>query len=84
MPDGATGLSAGQIAQFRRDGFLAIPRVTTDAEIAWMREVYDRLFERKPGWSKGDFFDFAGDDRDQDGPKLPQLLNPSRYEPVLA
>lgn len=84
MTDGATGLSAEQIAQFGRVGFLAIPRITTDAEVAWMREVYDRLFERKPGWSKGDFFDFAGDDLDQDAQKLPQLLNPSRYEPMLA
>lgn len=82
--DAATRLSTEQIDRFRRDGFLAIQRITTDAEIAWMCEVYDRLFERKPGWSRGDFFDFAGDDRGPDAPKLPQLLNPSRYEPVLA
>lgn len=82
--DAVARLSREQIASFGQDGFLAIPRITTDAEIAWMREVYDRLFERKPGWSRGDFFDFAGDDRGPDAPKLPQLLNPSRYEPVLA
>ena len=78
------GLSGEQVEEFRASGFLSIPRITTDDEIAWMRDVYDRLFEQKPGWQTGDFFDFAGEDGDREAPKLPQLLNPSRYEPELA
>lgn len=80
----AISLSDDQIEEFRASGFLSIPRITTDAEVAWVREVYDRLFEQKSGWHKGDFFDFAGDDREGEAPKLPQLLNPSRYEATLA
>jgi len=77
-------LSDEQVEEFRVSGFLSIPRITTDDEVAWMRDVYDRLFEQKPGWQKGDFFDFAGEDREGEAPKLPQLINPSRYERELA
>ena len=84
QPAATTRLSGEQVEEFRASGFLSIPRITTDDEIAWMRDVYDRLFEQKPGWRKGDFFDFAGEDKDSEAPKLPQLLNPSRYEPELA
>jgi len=77
-------LSQEQIRRFETDGYLSLPEITTQDEVAWMREVYDRLFERKPGWNKGDFFDFAGTDEEGAPARLPQLLNPSCYEPTLA
>lgn len=76
-------LSGEQIARFHKDGFLAIPSITGPGELAWIRDIYDRLFAEKPGWSRGDFFDFAGTD-EKDEASLPQLLNPSQYEPALA
>jgi hypothetical protein len=38
-------LGEAQVASFRSDGFLAIDRITDDAEIAWLREVYARILD---------------------------------------
>lgn len=78
----SVSLTEDQIELFREQGFLAIPQITTPEEVAWVRGLYDQLFERRAGWERGDFFDFAGDDYLQD-PALPQLLSPSRYQPEL-
>ena len=76
-------LTSAEVAHFHNDGFLSIPKITTTAEISQIRSLYDGLFERRAGWEKGDFFDFAG----QDGPgkteSVPQLLEPSKYAPML-
>lgn len=77
-------LSREQVDRFHADGFLSIPSITTPDEVAWIRQIYDRLFAERAGWSKGDFFDFAGADEEGKAPRLPQLLNPSQYEPALA
>jgi ectoine hydroxylase-related dioxygenase (phytanoyl-CoA dioxygenase family) len=76
-------LTPEEIARFHEDGFLSLREITTAAEVAWLRDVYDRLFSQRAGWERGDFFDFAGTDG-ADGPAtLPQLLDPSRHEPAL-
>lgn len=77
-------LSQDEIDKFNADGYLAIEQITTPQEVAWIRGIYDRLFAEKVGWEKGDLFDFAGDSADREKVRLPQLLNPSRYEPALA
>lgn len=78
-----TTLTPLEIAQFQENGYLSIPQITTPQEVAWLREIYDRLFERRAGWENGDFFDFAGTDNPERAATLPQLLDPSRYEPAL-
>src|SRR5260221_10152377 len=76
-------LSQEQIEAFREEGFLSIPQITTAEEIAWIREIYDRLFDRRCGWGDGNFFDLTGtDDLDEDL-SLPQMLLLSKYEPAL-
>jgi ectoine hydroxylase-related dioxygenase (phytanoyl-CoA dioxygenase family) len=77
-------LSQDEIDRFNAEGFLAIDEITTPDEVTWIRGIYDRLFAEKVGWDKGDLFDFAGDTDDREKARLPQLLNPSRYEPALA
>lgn len=77
-------LSTEQRESFEANGFLAIPEITTAGELAWMREIYDQLFDRRAGWETGDFFDFSGRDDESQELRLPQLLNPSRYVPALA
>lgn len=76
-------LTSDRIREFWEQGFLAIPEITTAQEIDWLCGVYDRLFAQRVGWQKGDFFDFAGPDVPESAPVLPQLLEPSRYEPLL-
>jgi ectoine hydroxylase-related dioxygenase (phytanoyl-CoA dioxygenase family) len=80
-------LNPHQIEQFRDQGFLCVPQISTPQEVEWMRDVYGRLFEQRVGWDKGDLFDFVGTDNLTDN--LPdnavslQLLSPSDYEPEL-
>jgi ectoine hydroxylase-related dioxygenase (phytanoyl-CoA dioxygenase family) len=73
-------LSQEQVDAFHRDGFIAVESLTTPAEVAVLREVYDRLFDRR---------DF-GDDRlelaaldDEGRETLPQIMNPEKYAPEL-
>ncbi|MGH1569784.1 phytanoyl-CoA dioxygenase family protein [Methylobacterium sp. P31] len=76
-------LTAAEIAAFRRDGFLAIPAITTAEELDTLRGAYDRLFEEARGWKDGSLFDLVDVDRGAGVARSPQLLNPSRFEPLL-
>lgn len=76
-------LTAEQIARFREQGFLQVDRLVADDEIAWVREIYDRLFAQRAGWEKGDQFDLAGSDDPTAKPRLPQLMNPAAHAPEL-
>ncbi len=82
QPD--TALTDEQVEFFRREGYLAIPRITTPNELAWMVEVYDRMFARRAGREAGDQFDLAGPDEDSVEAALPQILHPRDHEPALA
>lgn len=75
--------SESQIAQFHREGFIAIDAITTPDEIEHMRVLYDELFAAQTGREAGDHFDLAGTDEDGAAPKLQQMLNPSRYAPAF-
>jgi ectoine hydroxylase-related dioxygenase (phytanoyl-CoA dioxygenase family) len=76
-------LEPGAVSSFWEQGFIALPRICPEPELEWLCKVYDQLFAKRPGWEKGDFFDFAGADTPGAEPVLPQLLEPSRYEPSL-
>jgi ectoine hydroxylase-related dioxygenase (phytanoyl-CoA dioxygenase family) len=76
-------LTAAQIAFFHREGYLAIPEITTREEIAWMRVLYDRCFAARVGRAEGDQFDLAGPDEDDTEAALPQILGLSKYESEL-
>ena len=55
-------LTSDAIRKFWEQGFLAIPEICPVEEVKRLCAVYDRLFEQRVGWHKGDFFDFAGPD----------------------
>jgi Phytanoyl-CoA dioxygenase (PhyH) len=76
-------LTPDKIEQFRDQGFMCLPQLSTAEEVDWMRGVCRRLFERRAGWQRGDLFDFAGVDDPGDEAVSPQLLSPSLYEPTL-
>lgn len=76
-------LSDDEIVRFRRDGYLAIPSITSADDVAALREIYDRLFERKAGRELGLQFDLAGIDEDDADAVLPQILEPQRFAPEL-
>ena len=79
----AMELTKDEICKFHEQGYLLLPKITTSEEVAWIREIYDRLFEQRVGWDSGDFFDFAGIDDTETTAMLPQLMSPSRYVPAL-
>jgi len=71
------------VSSFRRDGFASIERITTDEEVAWLREVFDELFAERRAGIPGGYFDLS---RPYDAPgpdHLPQVLFPELAVPEL-
>ena len=79
----AFDLSPSQIAFFRENGYLAIPRFTSDEDVARLRASYDRIFAEHAGRELGDHFDLAGRDEEEGKESLPQILHPARYAPEM-
>lgn len=77
------GLGADEIAFFRENGYLTIPRITTEKELAWMGRLYDRIFEERLGERDDKFFDLAGPRGHTNRETLPQVLGPERHYPEL-
>jgi hypothetical protein len=67
-----------QVAFFRENGFLVLDRITTDAEVAWLGEVYDGLFAKPSGQ-----FDVTRPYGSDGADKLTQLLFPETQVPEL-
>ncbi len=76
-------LTPEQIASFHEQGFLVLPAVTSQEEVADLRQVFDRLFASKAGRKEGAQFDMVGHDDDDAAPALPQIINPVNYAPEL-
>lgn len=76
-------LTDEQVAFFRENGFLSIPRITTDAEVEWLLGIYDRLFKQRMGEEKGEYFDLGGPRAHSGREVLPQVLGPERKFPEL-
>lgn len=76
-------LTEEQIVFFRENGFLSIERITTDVEIAWLKQVYDDLFQARTGEDKGFFYDLAAPRAHKGRDLLPQVLGPDMAVPEL-
>jgi ectoine hydroxylase-related dioxygenase (phytanoyl-CoA dioxygenase family) len=76
-------LSQEQIDFFHREGYLALPAITTVEEVVQLQGIYDRLFSTKAGRAEGDHLDLVTTDEDDQEEVLPQILNPSKYAPEL-
>jgi ectoine hydroxylase-related dioxygenase (phytanoyl-CoA dioxygenase family) len=76
-------LTPDQVEFYHREGYLALPAITTPEEVARIRGIYDRLFAERAGREFGDQFDLAGPDDEGTEAALPQVLNPARYAPEL-
>lgn len=82
-PQPTIQLTQEQIDFYHREGYLVLEAITTQEEVAWLREIYDRLFEARAGREFGDQFDLAGTDEEDKPAALPQILNPAKYAPEL-
>lgn len=75
-------LAQANVESFREQGFTSIQRITTDEEVAWLREVYDWIYEPNRTAKAARFdlarpYDSAGEDL------LPQIIAPERVLPTL-
>lgn len=76
-------ISDEEVAFFKANGYLSIDRITTDQELEWLGEIYDRLFRERTGEAKGLFFDLAGPRGHEGAESLPQVLGPDLTFPEL-
>ncbi|HZZ35091.1 MAG TPA: phytanoyl-CoA dioxygenase family protein [Caulobacteraceae bacterium] len=77
------GFGETDIAGFEERGFIQVERVTTEAELDWLRELYDYLFSHKLATIPGGYFDLVRE-YDADGEDLlPQILAPEQQFPQL-
>lgn len=76
-------LATEQIVSYHVQGFLTLERVMSAGEIEDMKVIYDGLFAREAGRDSGDHFDLGGSDEEGAAPKLPQILDVSRYAPEI-
>lgn len=77
-------LSVEQVRDFHLNGFLQITEpISSEQELANLRDIYDRMFSGRAGREKGDQFDLAGSDEEGKVASLPQILNPVQYAPEL-
>jgi hypothetical protein len=74
--DFEVGVSPELVVEFRERGFVSTPRITSDAELEWLRELYDRLFAERVQAVPGGYFDLS---RPYDSPGedlQPQIIAP--------
>ena len=72
-------VTESQVEQYREQGFLSLDRITTDAEVAWLSEVWDELFADRRRW-----FDVARPFGANDSVIAGQMLFPERLAPCLS
>jgi hypothetical protein len=67
-----------QVRDFRRQGFLAVERITTDEEVAWLRAVWEDLFADRRTW-----FDVSQPYGVFEDARLGQMIFPEARAPAL-
>ena len=75
-------LSDAQIASFNENGFLALDAITTPAELAMLKNVFDRLVRCQAGVDEGAQYDLIGE-REAADARLLQIMNPANYAAEL-
>lgn len=76
--DPSFDVSDAQVRRFHEQGFLALERITTDEEVAWLCEVWDELFADRRRW-----FDLAQPFGALDDVRVGQMLLPETHAPAL-
>ena len=75
--------SAAEIAFFREHGFLAVERLTTDAEIAWLRQIFEFIFSAAHAGQRGAPVDRSGVLAPGEASRLQQAFFPELEFPAL-
>jgi hypothetical protein len=75
--------SADEIAFFNENGFLAVERLTTDAEIAWLRAVFEWIFDPANAERRGAPVDRSGTHGAGEQARLGQAFFPEIRFPAI-
>jgi ectoine hydroxylase-related dioxygenase (phytanoyl-CoA dioxygenase family) len=78
----AVKLTEEQIRFFHEEGYLKLDAITDQEEVAWLRELYDRLFAEY--WDPSTSIDLAAPLEAGKKPTLPQITDPLKAAPELA
>lgn len=76
-------LRPGQVEEFRTLGFTHVMRITSDAELTWLGELYDWLFRERKQAVPGGYFDLSRPYDSEGEDVQPQLLAPEALIPDL-
>lgn len=76
-------LTDEQVHGFATQGFLRLGRLTTEEELAWLRNIYDAILRQKIGYTPDELATLRIIDRSA-VTALATVLSPERFEPTLA
>jgi ectoine hydroxylase-related dioxygenase (phytanoyl-CoA dioxygenase family) len=82
--DFAPTLAPGKVEEFRARGFTFVERLTSDEELAWLADIYDRLFAERATAVPGTYIDDLMRPYDRPGADAqPQIIMPELRFPQL-
>jgi hypothetical protein len=75
--------TADEVSFFRDNGFLAVERLTTDDEIAWLRRIYEHIFDPANAGQAGAPLDRSGTLAPGEASRLEQAFFPEIQFPEI-
>ena len=75
--------SPGEIAAFERDGFVAVERLTSDEEVAWLRQMFEYIFDPANAGRRGAPLDRSGASGGEEPSRLGQAFFPEMQFPAI-
>ncbi len=75
--------SPDEVAFFRKNGFLAVQRLTTDAEIAWLKTIFEHIFDPANAGRRGAPLDRSGELAPGEPSRLQQAFFPEMQFPQI-
>ena len=76
-------LTDEQVDSVKQEGFLCLPRLTSDEEALKIKASLERLFVCRAGWNEGAYGELAAYSDNEGKPNSPQILLPVNYAPEL-
>jgi hypothetical protein len=79
----AAVLSPARLRQFADNGFVVVPQLCGAGDMAEIRAILVKFFQRRVGRDEGQQFDMLGLDIDASAAVQPQIIKPSVFAPEL-
>jgi hypothetical protein len=82
-PTYEVGPTPGEVAFFRENGFLSVERLTTAEEIAWLRRIFEHIFDPLNAKARGAPLDRSGTLAPGEASRLLQSFFPEMQFPAI-